>query len=159
MGEIFSTIRRWNGWDSSTKALDASPILIEVAAGLVFRRGRLLITQRRHSDHLGGLWEFPGGKQRPGETLEECLHRELQEELGIDVQVGRWVDSITWHYPSKSVRLHFYCCTLVCHEPQPIECQAFAWVQSHELSLYSFPPADAQLLMKLQQSPDLWPAS
>ena len=56
--------------------------LIEVSAGLVFRNGQLLITQRHADAHLGGLWEFPGGKREPGETFEECLIRELREELG-----------------------------------------------------------------------------
>src|SRR5262245_45725195 len=61
--------------------------VIEVAAGLVFRGGKVLITQRRPDDHLGGLWEFPGGKREPNETFEQCLHRELKEELGIEVHV------------------------------------------------------------------------
>ena len=68
---------------------------IEVAAGLVFDQGRLLITQRNESDHLGGLWEFPGGKVESGETFEECLCRELREELGIDIEVGVLVESIS----------------------------------------------------------------
>ena len=59
---------------------------VEVAAGLVFREGKLLITRRSAGGHLGGLWEFPGGKREPGETFEQCLHRELREELGIEVQ-------------------------------------------------------------------------
>jgi mutator protein MutT len=60
---------------------------IEVAAGLVFRAGKLLITQRPSAAHLGGLWEFPGGKREPNESFEDCLHRELKEELGIEVEV------------------------------------------------------------------------
>ena len=60
---------------------------IEVAAGLVFRDGQLLITQRRMQDHLGGLWEFPGGKREVNESFEDCLRRELKEELGIEVKV------------------------------------------------------------------------
>ena len=57
---------------------------IEVSAGLIFRAGQLLITQRPAGGHLAGLWEFPGGKREPGETFEACLRRELQEELGED---------------------------------------------------------------------------
>ena len=57
---------------------------LEVSAGLIFRDGQLLITQRRAGSHLGGLWEFPGGKREAGETLEQCLARELREELGVD---------------------------------------------------------------------------
>ncbi len=73
--------------------------LIEVAAGLVLRNGRLLITQRRAQDHLGGLWEFPGGKREPNETFEECVRRELKEELGVEVEVRELFDSLTYDYP------------------------------------------------------------
>ena len=69
--------------------------VIEVAAALVFRDGKLLITQRNADAHLGGLWEFPGGKREAEETFETCLTRELREELGIEVTVGELVESIT----------------------------------------------------------------
>jgi len=62
--------------------------IIDVAAGLVFREGKVLITQRHAGAHLGGLWEFPGGKREPDEAFEACLQRELREELGIEVVVG-----------------------------------------------------------------------
>ena len=61
--------------------------MIEVAAGLIFRKRKLLITQRRANDHLGGLWEFPGGKFEIGETAEQCLHREIKEELGVALHI------------------------------------------------------------------------
>ena len=64
---------------------------IDVAAALVFRDGKLLITQRHPDAHLGGLWEFPGGKREPNETFEACLIRELREELGIEVSVSELV--------------------------------------------------------------------
>ncbi len=70
----------------------AGQAVIEVSAGVIFRRGLLLITQRRLQDHLGGLWEFPGGKRHPGESDEECLHRELMEELGIEVAVKELIE-------------------------------------------------------------------
>src|SRR6266853_275359 len=81
---------------------------IDVAAGLVFRDGKLLITQRYAEAHLGGLWEFPGGKREPNETFEQCLTRELSEELGIEVVVGQLVESLTHEYPGKSVHLRFF---------------------------------------------------
>ena len=61
---------------------------IEVAAALVFRNGKLLIAQRHAKAHLGGLWEFPGGKRHAEETFEECLVREIREELGVEISVG-----------------------------------------------------------------------
>ncbi len=130
--------------------------VIEVAAGLVFRNGRLLITRRRVDDHLGGLWEFPGGKRERDETFEECLQRELREELGVEVEVGELVESITHAYPEKTVRLQFYCCGLRTDEPRAIGCDALAWISADDLGSYSFPPADERLLEKLRRSPDLW---
>ncbi len=129
---------------------------IEVAAGLVFRSGRLLITQRREGDHLGGLWEFPGGKRDPDESFEECLHRELVEELGIKVAVECCLETIDHYYPGRRVHLRFFRCRWLEHEPQPLECQAFAWVSQAELQQYTFPAADEQLLVRLTQSRDWW---
>src|SRR5882724_1720135 len=101
---------------------------IEVAAGIVFRNGKILITQRRSQDHLGDLWEFPGGKREAGESFENCLHRELREELGIEVAVGELVDTVTHQYPEKTVHLKFYRCFWIRNDPQAIGCQASAWV-------------------------------
>src|SRR6185369_17353271 len=80
-----------------------TPHLVEVSAGLVFRDGKLLITRRPAGAHLGGLWEFPGGKRESAETFEECLVRELREELGIEVEVGAMLESLTHVYPEKTV--------------------------------------------------------
>ncbi len=129
---------------------------VEVAAGLVFRHGRLLLTQRRQEDHLGGLWEFPGGKREPGETFGECLVRELREELAIDVEVGALVEEVLHSYPEKAVRIQFLACRWVSGEPKPIGCQALAWVERGELSRYAFPDADARLLKRLRDSELLW---
>src|SRR5690606_31010617 len=113
--------------------------VIDVAAGLVFRAGQLLITQRRPGDHLGGLWEFPGGKLENDETFEHCLVRELREELGIEVSVGKAIEEITHSYPEKTVRLQFFTCSLTAGEPQPIHCHAVAWVTRDLLANYDFP--------------------
>ena len=123
---------------------------IEVAAGLVFRDGKLLITQRFADAHLGGLWEFPGGKREGSESFEECLKRELLEELGIEVAVGELMESLTHAYPEKTVHLRFFRCTWVKHEPQALGCSAFEWVSPADLGQYRFPAADAWLLQQLQ---------
>ena len=125
------------------------PKPIEVAAGLVFRNRQLLIAQRRAGDHLGGWWEFPGGKRKTNETFEECLRRELKEELGIEIEVLELFDSVNHQYPEKSVVLNFYRCLWRKHEPRTLGCQAFAWVTVSQLADYSFPPADASPLRKL----------
>jgi len=130
--------------------------IIEVSAGLVFRSGKLLITQRHADAHLGGLWEFPGGKRESRETFEQCLVRELHEELGVQVQVGRVFEDVTHAYPEKTVRLRFFICRLAEGDPQPLGCAALKWVTRDELGAYEFPAADASLLLKLQTSPELW---
>lgn len=129
---------------------------IEVSAGLVFRKGLLLIAQRRPGDHLGGLWEFPGGKREPDESFEQCLERELQEELGIQVEVGELLDSVTHAYPEKKVHLQFYRCRCPEGEPRAIGCHALAWIRPHELDQFAFPAADAHLLQKLRENLALW---
>ena len=137
-----------------------APPPIEVAAGLVFRGGKLLISRRRAQDHLGGLWEFPGGKRERGETFEQCLRRELHEELGVNVEVGALLESITHDYPGKRVLLRFFRCRLAAGEPEPrpLGCAAVAWVGRAELSDYEFPAADARLLARIKTDPDLWEA-
>ncbi len=132
---------------------------IEVSAGLIFRAGKLLITQRYAGAHLGGLWEFPGGKREPGESLEQCLIRELREELGVEVVVGQRFEEVMHAYPEKTVHLQFFSCRLVAGEPQPLGCAAVEWVSQSELNDYAFPAADATLLQKLRSAPGLWRAS
>jgi 8-oxo-dGTP diphosphatase len=125
-------------------------IPVDVSAALIFRDGKLLIAQRRKGSHLGGLWEFPGGKREPGETSEECLLREILEELGVEISVGGLFEEVTHDYPGKSVHLKFFICTMVSGEPKPIGCAAFKWIDKKELSGHDFPPADARLLEKLR---------
>jgi 8-oxo-dGTP diphosphatase len=130
--------------------------IIEVSAGLVFRDGKLLITQRHADAHLGGLWEFPGGKRERGETFEACLIRELQEELGIQVEVGALFEETRHAYPEKRVHLKFFVCRMAQGEPQPFGCAALKWVTRPDLSTHEFPAADATLLERLLMADDLW---
>jgi mutator protein MutT len=123
---------------------------IEVSAALIFHRGKLLIAQRHANAHLGGLWEFPGGKCEPDETFEQCLVRELREELGIEVEADGLFEEIAHAYAEKNVRLKFFACKLVFGEPQPLGCAAFKWIEKAELDDFEFPAADARLLDKLR---------
>jgi len=127
---------------------------IEVAAGLVFRDRKLLITRRLPEAHLGGLWEFPGGKREAGESFEQCLQRELVEELGIEVEVHDMAEELTHHYADRSVHLKFFRCRWLRHEPRAILCHDFAWIGPEQLADYPFPAADARLLEKLRAE---WP--
>src|SRR5271170_6058553 len=92
--------------EQPSKTGDASRV--EVSAALIFRGGKLLITQRHAKSHMGGLWEFPGGKREPGETYEECLVREIREELGVEIAIGSCFAEITHAYPEKHVHLKFF---------------------------------------------------
>src|SRR6267142_972357 len=85
---------------------------VEVSAALIFHNGKLLITQRHADAHLGGLWEFPGGKREAGETFESCLVREIREELGVEIFVGELFQEIIHAYPEKTVLLRFFICKI-----------------------------------------------
>ena len=132
--------------------------IIEVSAGLVFRANKLLITQRHANAHLGGLWEFPGGKRETDETFKQCLARELREELGVDVVVGELVETITHAYPERTVLLKFFLCKLPTGEPQAIDCAAIKWVNREELATHDFPGADTRLIAQLLTDDKLWQA-
>ncbi len=134
--------------------------VIEVSAGLVFRAGRLLITQRPVGGHLAGLWEFPGGKREPGESFEQCLRRELKEELGVEIRVHEEIERITHTYPEKTVHLRFFRCSLLepDDEPRTLGCQAIGWATPDTLANYAFPEADARLLAMLAANEPLWRA-
>jgi mutator protein MutT len=133
--------------------------IIEVSAGLIFRHQKLLLAKRPEGGHLAGLWEFPGGKREPAESFEECLKRELREELAIEVDVGRRIESLVHVYPERTVQIEFFRCRWLKHEPQAVGCAGIAWVGRDELIHYEFPAADARLIERLRTSSDLWTES
>jgi 8-oxo-dGTP diphosphatase len=124
--------------------------IIEVVAAVIEREGRILIARRPAALHLGGLWEFPGGKRQPGETPEAALVREIREELDAAVTVGELLDDVEWPYPEKTVRLLFFRCALA-GEPRAAEGQEIAWVAPADLDRYEFPPADEGLVTRLRR--------
>jgi len=118
---------------------------IVVCAGVIERDGRFLITRRQQGVHLEGLWEFPGGKCEPGETLSGCLARELREELDVAVAVGDEVFTTVHAYSERSVELHFLRCELI-GEPAPQLGQQMQWATPADLGQLTFPPADVELI-------------
>lgn len=120
-----------------------------VGVGVVEKDGKVLITQRKYDDHLGGVWEFPGGKKRPEEDDQACVERELLEELGITVKAASHLETIRYAYPDRRLELRFYSCALVGGEPQSLEVQDFRWVKPSELIYYQFPKADRDLVERL----------
>jgi mutator protein MutT len=119
---------------------------IHVTAGLIFKEGSILIARRPQGYHLAGLWEFPGGKQEPYETLEECLEREIKEELDIEVRAERLFRIVVHEYEKKIVSLHVFECTLVVGQPRGLDGQEFKWVKPSELLGYEFPPPDLEVI-------------
>lgn len=128
---------------------------IEVAAGLVFSKSKVLVARRLEGKNQGGLWEFPGGKREPGESWEECLRRELLEELDIKVEVGRLVAESVHEYSEQTVHLRFFAARWVGGTPRPLGCQAWAWAATEDLPNYSFPAADREVLAALRFAPEL----
>ncbi|MCX8035826.1 MAG: A/G-specific adenine glycosylase [Candidatus Sumerlaeia bacterium] len=118
----------------------------DIVAAAIRRRGRYLLGRRRPDEMLGGLWEFPGGKVERGETHEQALRREIREELGIEVAVGRHVASVRHAYSHFAITLHVYQCTLVGGRPAPRRHTALAWVAPSEFDRYAFPGADRKFL-------------
>jgi 8-oxo-dGTP diphosphatase len=125
--------------------------VVEVAAGLVYREGRYLIARRNPGVHLAGFWEFPGGKCEAGETLEECLRRELFEELGIRIEVPTPFQIVRHEYDEKIVELHFFHCRIESGQAAAIECAEIRWVSPHELDNFEFPPADRPIIEALRR--------
>jgi len=118
---------------------------IVVAAAVVERDGAFLLTRRLEGTHLAGHWEFPGGKLREGETLAECLVREIREELDADVEVGAEILATTHGYPDRSIELRFFRCALK-GEPKPAMGQEMRWVAAADLASFPLPPADHELV-------------
>jgi len=120
--------------------------MIVVSAGVVIRDGRIMICQRKPEVHNGLKWEFPGGKLEKGESPEAALRRELKEELGIGVDVGRVMDVMFHSYPDRDVLILFYPCEITSGEPSCIDCNAVEWVLPAEIPAYDFAEGDRRFV-------------
>ncbi|NJL40855.1 MAG: 8-oxo-dGTP diphosphatase MutT, partial [Leptolyngbyaceae cyanobacterium SM1_4_3] len=112
-------------------------------------QGKILIDRRRQEGLLGGLWEFPGGKIEPEETVEACIKREIQEELGIEVEVGDRLITIDHTYTHFHVTLNVHHCRHLSGDPQPLECDEIRWVTLAEIDQFPFPKANVQIIQAL----------
>jgi A/G-specific adenine glycosylase len=125
-----------------------------IGVGVVLNAdGEVLIDQRLEEGLLGGVWEFPGGKQEPGESIEACIARELQEELAIAVSVGQELITVDHAYSHKKLRFVVHCCDWVSGEPQPLASQQVRWVLPDDLGNYAFPAANAKIIAALLARP------
>ena len=127
-------------------------MIVDVVAAIIRDNDKILISQRSDNVHLPGLWEFPGRKVEPDESLQAALEREIREELGVTILVQDKFFTVEHNYTSKSVRLHFFNCSIVEGEPQPLEVADIRWVRPGELGRFEFPPADADLISILRHS-------
>jgi len=147
------------GVNTDTRATDAPTgggerTPIAVACALLERDGRLLVAQRPPGRKLALKWEFPGGKIEPGETGAVALVRELREELGIDVDVGRELPPVTHDYGSALIRLRSFLCALPEGEPHPHEHVAVCWCTPEEVAALDLAAADVPVLAQYLEDRD-----
>jgi 8-oxo-dGTP diphosphatase len=125
--------------------------MTEVVCGVIKDdAGRLLSCLRPAGKHLGGLWEFPGGKVEAGESPEAALVRELREELGIDVAVGHALDPVVWTYDRGPIRLSPFLCQIIRGVPTPLEHEALRWCAPRDFATLPWAPADLPVLDQLR---------
>ena len=122
---------------------------IDAAIAIVVRAGKILVCQRKAEDTFGGYWEFPGGKQEAGETLEQCLARELREELNIAARPTLLLTPVLHDYPEVLLRLHPFLCEHESGDPELLECQDTRWIDPADLRDYRFPPANESLIEQI----------
>jgi mutator protein MutT len=123
--------------------------LYEVAAGILWNGSEILIARRQAGDHQGGRWEFPGGKRHKGESIEDCLRREMLEEIGIGIEVGSLWRALTHVYPDRRVSLYFHFCALRSGIPTPLQCDELRWIAPAQLAEYPFVEGDLPVLPDL----------
>ncbi len=122
-----------------------------IAVALIRQNGKYLIGQRLENKPQGGDWEFPGGKQKPGESIHQALIRECREELDVLIQPEGPALTTEYQYPDRKVKLHFWDARLLEGSPKPLAQQRLVWASPHELRNYPFCPANEEILTFLQQ--------
>lgn len=120
-------------------------MIVAVTAGIIVKDNRVLVVQRKPSSRRGLLWEFPGGKLEQGENPRQCLKRELQEELGIDVEVGKRFEIVYHQYQDVRILLLSYLCRPIRGKPRTVECHRIRWVTDRELRDLPMTEADIPL--------------
>lgn len=123
--------------------------MITVAAGLIERDGQILIGRRRNVGRHGHKWEFPGGKVEPNETPKECVRREIEEELALQVEVGDLFCVSEYDYPDFSIRLAVYHVSRFRGDPVALEHDEIRWVAPEEIEAYDFPEADLPVVARV----------
>lgn len=130
-------------------AMPTGHAIVRVTAAVIVHHNAILITQRGRSDRMAGLWEFPGGKIEAGETPQQCLRRELLEELVMHAVIGCHLGTSRYHYDHMSIELMAYRAYWDGHPFRLITHQDFCWVTPKKLSDYAFTPADLPFVQRL----------
>jgi A/G-specific adenine glycosylase len=123
-----------------------------VCAAIIERDGKVLVARRKAEGLLGGLWEFPGGKQEEGETLAEALQREIKEELGVEIEIGAFFGKYNHAYTHFKITLHAFRCRILHGEPQPLDADTIDWVNHANLSALPMGKIDRLIALRIQQS-------
>jgi 8-oxo-dGTP diphosphatase len=124
--------------------------IVKVTAAVMETDGRIIIAQRKSTDHLAGKWELPGGKVEPGETPEQCLQRELKEEFDIDVRVDDYLGASIYHYEHLSIELMAYRTYWSGGRIRAKDHADYRWVTPAELGQYDFAPADRPFVQRIR---------
>jgi A/G-specific adenine glycosylase len=114
-------------------------------------RGQILIDRRRPEGLMGGMWEFPGGKIEANETVQDCIKREIREELAIEIEVEEHLITIDHAYTHFRVTLNVHHCRYLSGEPQPLVCDEIRWVTLEEINQFPFPEANTEIIRALPQ--------
>ncbi|KZN37362.1 hypothetical protein N474_06745 [Pseudoalteromonas luteoviolacea CPMOR-2] len=123
--------------------------VVNVAVGVIFKRGQYFVCKRSETQHQGGLWEFPGGKVESQESVEQALERELSEEIGIEVRGSKHLTTIEHDYGDKQVCLHVHVVDQFEGEPTGLEGQPSQWVDYQGLTSLDFPKANVAIIEAL----------
>jgi A/G-specific adenine glycosylase len=121
-----------------------------IVVGIVFKDDQILIDKRRQNALLGGLWEFPGGKKKKDESFKKAVAREVKEETGIEIEVGKRLCIVKHTYSHFKITLHAFLCQYGSGTPKPLACDAVKWISLNDLQKYPFPAANLKLIQALK---------
>ena len=124
--------------------------MLVVAAAIILNEDKVLIAQREEGSNMEFKWEFPGGKLEVNETPEQCLKREIREELDIEIEPVEIYKAVRHKYKDKDILLLAYICKYVKGEGQTLECNDFKWIHKDQLGEYEYTPADVTIVEKLK---------